>query len=130
MQQIREQIKELELQQQFLRGRLTGLEEAQRSNSTQPTGLGGSSTAKKLLSTPDVTVGNAMRQAMVALREFTKADVANWVRSTYPHLLFSDKSWSRPLREMLNKGQVVRLKPNAGNKTQAVYGLKATSSVR
>ena len=66
---------------------------------------------------------------MVALHEFTKDDVLEWVRSTYPSLTFSDRSWGRPLREMMDEGKVVCLRKNVGNRTQAVYGLKTAKAV-
>jgi len=61
---------------------------------------------------------------MKALGQFTKNDVVAWVKQQYPKLEFSDKSMQRPLRDMVDSGQVVLLKKNQGSKSQAVYGIK------
>jgi len=129
MQQITEELKVTEMKVQFLRGQLAGLEEAHNATLPPAKGTGEpKSVARKLLSTPAVSIGSAMRQGMIALREFTKNDVIQWVRSTYPSLEFSERSWGRPLAEMKEKGEVVLLKKNLGNKAEAVYGIKGKAS--
>jgi hypothetical protein len=125
LEQVTQQQKSLEMRAEFLRGLLAGLEKVQKPATSAGKGnASGRSAAKELLSAPSVNVGNAIRQAMRALRQFTKSDAINWVRSTYPTLEFSDRSWGRPLREMIDKGEVVQLKKNVGNKSEAVYGIK------
>ncbi len=123
--QVAEELKRLELRMEFLRGQLAAFDEIEGSPLNESSANSPSaSAAKQLLSTPPISVGKAILQGMIALREFTKADVIKWVRSTHPLLKFSDRSWGRPLRDMMDKGEVVLLRKNAGNKTQAVYGLK------
>jgi hypothetical protein len=127
-QQVADELRTLELRMEFLRGQLAALDDIEGGSvldkdSSVPT------TAKQLLGTPSISIGKAIRQGMIALHEFTKDDVLEWVRSTYPTLKFSDRSWGRPLREMMDQGKVVCLKKNVGNKTPAVYGLKGDKAV-
>ena len=82
------------------------------------------SATKELLETPAVPIGMTMIEGMKALGQFTKNDVVAWVKQQYPKLEFSDKSMQRPLRDMVDSGQVVLLKKNQGSKSQAVYGIK------
>ncbi len=129
LKQVTQQQKVLEMRAEYLRGLLAGLEAAQKQSSSSGKGsVPIRSAAKELLSGPSVSVGSAIRQGMRALRQFTKSDAIGWVRSTYPTLEFSDRSWARPLREMMDKGEVVVLKKNVGNKSEAVYGIKEKTS--
>jgi hypothetical protein len=125
--QVLDEMKRLELRMEFLRGQLAAYEEIEGSRNEDISVAPSSASARELLNSPAISIGKAIRQGMIALREFTKDDVLKWVRSTYPALKFSDRSWGRPIREMMEKGEVAILKPNVGNKTQAVYGLKKRS---
>lgn len=80
--------------------------------------------AKALLDEPSIPIGETLVEGMKALDQFTKDEVVAWVRAKYPTLKFSEKSMQRPLKELLDSGQVVLLKKNQGSKTQAVYGFK------
>ena len=123
--QVLEELKVLELRAEFLKGRLAALEELE-GGAPRPAGsdVQSRTVASSLLHVPPVGVGEAIRQGMKALGQFTKADVIEWVRLNHPRLEFSQKSWGRPLRELMERGEVVLLRHNMGNKSQAVYGFK------
>jgi hypothetical protein len=79
---------------------------------------------KQLLELPSVSINESFVSAIKTLRQFTRNDLGAWVRNKYPNLNFSDKSSARPLRAMMEKGEVIMIKPNQGNKTPAVYEYK------
>ena len=74
---------------------------------------------------PSIAIGEALKEGMRALVQFTKSDVVRWVQKTYPALEFSVKSMQRPLKEMMDTGEAELLKLNQGSKSQAIYGIKA-----
>jgi hypothetical protein len=77
---------------------------------------------------PTVKVANVAREGITALPQFTRPSLVDWIRKQYPNLDFSPKSIGKPLQEMLQSGEVVMIRENAGNKTPAVYAYKRKAS--
>lgn len=75
----------------------------------------------QLLQSPDVSIGQAFIEAMKSLKRFTKFDLYDWIQSKYPNLKFSQRSYQRPLRDLMAHQLVVLIKKNQGNVQPSVY---------
>jgi hypothetical protein len=120
---LREQLTRLQHSLEITESNLELLREIKPKQQTADEILNNIST-KKLLEMPDISVSDAFVEGMKILQQFTKDALVTWVRNRYPALEFSDRSLGRPLRELMAKGQIRVIKPNQGNKTQAVYECK------
>jgi hypothetical protein len=117
--ELQEELATLDRRRDVILGKLALLDELDKD---EP------SSASRILRAPSISITDAFRQGMRALGQFTKNDVVTWARSQYPLLDFSPKSFQRPLRDMMESGEVVKLKESIGSKAQAVYGLTNRNS--
>ena len=80
--------------------------------------------AAALVADERVSLTKAGPDAMEALGQFTKREVAHWIRDKYPSLTFSIKSLDRVFAKAIADKKVEIVKPNIGNKFPAIYGWK------
>jgi hypothetical protein len=79
------------------------------------------------LQIPSIKLADAVEKAAVALRQFKREDLEDWIRSNYPQMQFSRKSVDRPMRDLMAAGKIILLRPNTGNKIPAIYGWAGSS---
>ena|SRR5665213_1527988 len=120
--QLQEELEANKLAGAKIRAKLEFLDELEKDN-RKSTPASQDSEIQRLMETSSIKITDAVIEAMRDLRQFTRVSVENWITHKYPNLEFSPKSIQKPLRDMIIRGQVFKIKDNIGSKTLAVYSL-------